>query len=65
MDTMLNGYKHITFFPGLWDDVCSTLAHDPGHIERTVGLAGDGDGTKHRLSLQLQQGQDTVVVLLK
>lgn len=52
-----------TFFPGLWDDVSSTLAHDPGHIERTVGLAGDGDGTKHRLCLQLQKAQDIVVDL--
>lgn len=62
---MLNGYKHtvFTFLPGLWDDVSSTLAHDPGHIERTVGLAGDGDGTKHRLCLQLQNGRDTVVEL--
>lgn len=42
-----------TFFSGLRDDVSSTLAHDTGHIERTVGLAGDGDGTKHRLCLQL------------
>lgn len=50
-----------TFFSGLRDDVSSTLAHDAGHIERTVGLAGDGDGTKHRLCLQLWKGQDIVV----
>lgn len=50
-----------TFFSGLWDDVGSTLAHDPGHIERAVGLAGDGDGAKHRLGLQLQKSQDIVV----
>lgn len=52
-----------TFLPSQWDDVSSTLAHDPGHVERTVGLAGDGDGTKHRLSLQLEKGQDIVVDL--
>lgn len=52
-----------TFFPGLRDDVSSALAHDPGHIQRTVGLAGDGDGTEHRLRLQLQKGRDIVVDL--
>lgn len=40
-----------TFFPGLWDDVSSTLAHHAGHIERTVGLTGNRDGSKHCLSL--------------
>lgn len=43
-----------TFFPSLRDDVSSALAHDAGHIEGTVGLAGDGDGTEHSLRLQLQ-----------
>lgn len=47
-----------TFLACLRDDVCSTLAHDAGHIEGTVGLAGDGDGTKHCLCLQLVEGQD-------
>lgn len=43
-----------TPFSSLWDDVSSTLAHDPGYVEWAVGLAGDGDGTEHRLRLQLQ-----------
>lgn len=43
-----------TSFSSLWDDVSSTLAHDPGYVERAVGLAGNGYGTEHRLRLQLQ-----------
>ena len=45
----------ITFFPGLGDDVSRTLAHDLCDVEWTVGLAGDGDGTEHSLSFQLQK----------
>lgn len=47
-------YVVFTPFSGLRDDVSSALAHDPGYVERAVGLAGDGDGTEHRLRLQLQ-----------
>ena len=57
----LSGARH-TFFPGLGNDVGSTLAHHLGNIERAVGLAGDGDGSEHRLRLQLQ-GQDTTLVM--
>lgn len=48
--TLLN-----TFFSGLRDDVSSTLAHDTGYVERTVGLAGNGYGSEHGLSFQLQR----------
>lgn len=43
-----------TSFSSLWDDVSSALAHDPGYVERAVGLAGNGDGAEHRLRFQLQ-----------
>ena len=56
----LSGPRH-TFFPGLGNDVGSTLAHHLGNVERAVGLAGDGDGSEHRLRLQLH-GQDTTLV---
>lgn len=45
----------ITFFPGLWDEVSCTLAHDLCDVERAIGLAGNGDGTEHSLSFQLQE----------
>lgn len=45
----------ITFFPGLRDQVGRALAHDLRDVERTVGLACNGDGTEHSLSFQLQK----------
>ena len=37
------------------DEVGRTLAHDLRDVERTVGLASNGDGAEHSLSFQLQE----------
>lgn len=55
---ILQFYFFFTPFSSLRDDVSGALAHDPGYVERAVGLAGDGDGTEHRLCLQLQPKEE-------
>lgn len=45
----------LTLFPGLGDDFRCALAHHLGDVQGAVGLVGDGDGTVHGFSLDLQK----------
>lgn len=47
------GDQTCTFFPGLGDDISSTLAHHLGDVKRAVGLIGHSYGPVDRLSLHL------------
>lgn len=44
----------LTFPAGLRDGVSCTLAHHLGYVDGTVHSVAKGDGTEHRLSLQLR-----------
>ena len=46
----------LTLFPGLGDDISSTLAHHLGDVKRTVGLIGYRHGPVHCLRLHLGGG---------
>lgn len=45
----------LTLFPGLGDNFRCALAHHLGDVQGAVGLVGDGDGTVHGFSLDLQK----------